>query len=74
MANTLEEIKSQIQNLSLEELAELQLEIAAHLRRKIANPPAPAQKPPLDWQSASPEEIIAELHASRVERNHDLEL
>lgn len=28
----------------------------------------------LDWSLASAEEIIADLHASRVEREHDIEL
>jgi hypothetical protein len=78
MSLILENMLKELEALTAEESLILLTRLSQHLQRNLrgtvgATEVAPMQEP-LDWQSASAEEIIGNLKASRVEREHDLGL
>ena len=76
MSAQLEQALSAVQTLATDELLAVQDAITQRLRHKIGVSPMPATHQPalLDWDTASAEEIIADMRAGRDDRIREFEL
>lgn len=69
-----DELYARVAEVAVREGRTIEQVVAEILSREVGRDTAPAAPGRLDWEAASAEEIIADLRASRVERERPVEL